>query len=143
MHDRLLQFLLVTLLAPFVSLTGCKNQSSGQLPAPANAASGMTSAWKMALTFSPDPPVSDKDAQFHLKIADETGKSIVGAQVKAALVMATMDMGKNELVFTDQGQGNYQATGKFTMSGPWNVVATVTAQGKSRVQTFPVVVHEE
>jgi hypothetical protein len=63
--------------------------------------------------------------------------------VKAALIMTTMDMGKNELTLADQGGGAYQANAKFTMSGPWNTVVDAAAGGKSGQQTFPVVVHAE
>jgi nitrogen fixation protein FixH len=97
----------------------------------------------MTLAFMPDPPVADQDTRFRLKLTDAAGKAVSGAQVKATLVMTTMDMGKNELIFTEQGGGDYQATAKFTMSGPWNALVDATAGGKSGQQTFPVVVHAE
>jgi nitrogen fixation protein FixH len=97
----------------------------------------------MTLAFKPDPPVSDRDTSFHLKLTDDAGKNVAGAQVRIALVMATMDMGKTELTFSDEGGGDYQATGKFTMAGPWNVVVAAAVPGKSGQQTFPIVVHAE
>jgi hypothetical protein len=52
--------------------------------------------------------------------------------------MVMMEMGKNEVVFADQGDGNYEGTGKFTMTGPWNVVVTATRDGKAGRQTFSI-----
>ncbi len=99
-------------------------------------------AWKMNLFTVPEPPVTGKEASFVVKLTDEAGKPVAGAQVNASLVMPLMDMGKNEVTLADKGAGSYQGTGKFTMAGPWNVVVTAAAQGKSAQQVFPVVVHE-
>jgi nitrogen fixation protein FixH len=97
----------------------------------------------MTLAFSPDPPVAGQETTIRVRLTDDAGKAVAGAQVKASLVMTTMDMGKNELTFTDQGGGAYQASAKFTMSGPWNTVVAATVGGQSGQQTFPVVVHAE
>jgi hypothetical protein len=51
--------------------------------------------------------------------------------------MPLMDMGKNEFRLADIGNGVYEGTGKFTMAGPWNVMVTVKAAGKTAQQIFP------
>jgi len=133
-------------VAGLAILGGCNKSASdpAALSKPAAAPKMVApSPWKMTLALSPDPPVSGKDTNLHLRLADDAGKTVTGAQVKADLIMATMDMGQNEVAFADQGGGDYQAQAKFTMSGPWNAVVTAQAQGKSGQQTFPIVVHME
>lgn len=131
---------LLAVAGALVLLSGCRNQSQSQTAASAPAA---PSPWKMTLAFSPDPPVADKETAIRVRLTDDAGLAVAGAQVKASLVMTTMDMGKNELTLTDQGGGTYQASAKFTMSGPWNAVVAATAGGQSGQQTFPVVVHAQ
>ena len=117
-------------------LAGC--QKSGSLtPAPR-----ASSPWpgKMILTTAPAPPPSEKDLVFQLHLTGADGAPVAGAKVTAELVMPVMDMGKNEIIFTEKGKGDYEGTGKFTMSGPWNVVITASAPGQSGQQTIPVVV---
>jgi hypothetical protein len=139
--------LFMVCLLVIVSALSCKKQSppqpqaqtEKQPPVPAAAAS----PWKMDLKFTPDPPISDKPTVFHLTVIDESGKPVSSAQGNASLVMTEMDMGKNEFSLADKGAGEYEGTGTFTMSGPWNVVVSMTAAGKTGQQTFPVVVHRE
>jgi len=98
---------------------------------------------KMTLSVVPSPPVSNKEATFQVHVMDESGKAVSSASVKAALVMTTMDMGKNEVTLADQGNGDYLGKGKFTMAGPWTVNVVAVANGSRGQQTFPVVVHRE
>ncbi len=131
---------LAFLISLTLALSACKSQpSKPQTSAP----QGPPWSGKMELTTVPSPPVSGKDTNFQLKLSDAAGNPVPAADVKAALVMPSMDMGKNEVTLADKGDGKYEGTGKFTMSGPWNVVVTAKAQGKSGQQTFPVVVHRE
>ena len=118
----------------------CRKQSSSSPSASTPPAA--VSPWKMALTITPDPPVSEKDVVLRLKLTGQDGKPVAGAQVKATLVMPVMDMGRNEVDLTGKGSGDYEGSGKFTMAGPWNIVITASAADRSGQQTFPVVVHE-
>lgn len=110
----------LAIILTLLLLAACHQQPASK-PAAQPAANAN---WKMALTTVPDPPLNEKPTVFRLHLTDETGRPISGAQVKAALDMLTMDMGKNEITFADKGDGNYEGTGKFTMAGPWNVVVT-------------------
>ncbi len=122
---------LALLLTVLLLLAACRQQPATKPETPA-----ATANWKMSLTTDPDPPLNEKPTVFRLKLIDEAGKPVSGAQVKASLQMLTMDMGKNEVTFGDKGDGNYEATGKFTMSGPWNVLVTATQGGKTAQEKF-------
>jgi hypothetical protein len=110
--------------------------------APKPAQPGPSWPGKITLVVRPDPPLNNKPVQLQVKLTDASGKPISGAQVKASLVMPLMDMGKNEISFTDKGDGNYEGTGKFTMVGPWNVIVTASAGGKTGEQRFDLAVRE-
>jgi nitrogen fixation protein FixH len=98
--------------------------------------------WTMALSTTPDPPVSGKVILFRLTLWDQTGRPVTGAHVEAALDMPLMDMGPNHVILTDKGIGAYEATATFTMTGPWNVVVGAQAQNQSIRKTFPIAVRE-
>ena len=80
------------------------------------------------------------DTNIQLKITDEHGTPIGGAQAKAALVMTADDSGKTEVSLVDKGNGIYEGTGQFSMAGEWKILILAYAQGKLGQQTFPVVV---
>ena len=96
----------------------------------------------MSFATEPDPPVYNKPVKLRLKLTDAAGAPVVGAEVKASLVMPMMDMGKNEVAFASKGNGDYEGTGTFTMVGPWNVVVTANANGSTQQQKFDVAVRE-
>jgi hypothetical protein len=125
-----------------LTLTGCQNQNSEPVARPSAANPAPASPWKLTLVIVPDPPLSGRPVVFHLSVTDMAGKPITGAHVTAALIMPLMDMGKNEVAFAERGGGNYEGRGNFTMTGPWNVLVTASAQGKSGQQTFAVAVRE-
>jgi nitrogen fixation protein FixH len=130
---------MITVLA--LMIAGCHKQDSEPAHASANNPAA-ASSWKLALAMVPDPPLSGHPVVFHLMVTDMAGKPITGAHVTAALIMPLMDMGKNEVAFVEKGEGNYEGPGKFTMTGPWNVLVTASMQGKSGQQTFAVAVRE-
>jgi hypothetical protein len=121
---------------------GCQKQNSEPVARPSTLNPAAASPWKLGLIIVPDPPLSGRPVAFHLSVTDWAGKPITGAHVTAALVMPLMDMGKNEIAFAEKGAGDYEGQGKFTMTGPWNVLVTASAQGKSGQQTFAVAVRE-
>lgn len=98
--------------------------------------------WNMVLKTQPEKPQMNKDVTFLLTLTDPQGKPVAGAQVSGSLVMALMDMGKNEFTFADKGNGAYEGTGKVDMSGPWEVVVTATVGSVEGRKTFPISVGE-
>ncbi len=98
--------------------------------------------WKMSLETQPAQPGMNKDVTFRLSMTDQQGKPVTGAQVSGALVMSLMDMGKNEVKFSDKGDGVYEAVGKMDMAGPWDVVVSVKSGGTEGQKTFPLTVRE-
>jgi YtkA-like len=127
------------------SLAACQREQQSSKPSAESSKPSQTAqAPPMVITLAtvPDPPVSAQETTFLVTVADQSGKPVAGVDVKASLKMATMDMGKNEVAFTGQKAGTYEAKGKFTMAGPWNVIVNVTQQEHTRQQTFPTVVHK-
>ncbi|MFB3814751.1 MAG: FixH family protein [Terriglobales bacterium] len=125
--------LFIITLAVISILCACQKQSSQTKPLPIGAA---------ALTTVPDPAVTGKDILFRLHLTDAAGKPVSGASVQAALEMPMMDMGKNEFTLTDKGNGDYEGKGQFTMTGPWNVIVNISAEGGREQRTFPLSVRE-
>ncbi len=53
--------------------------------------------------------------------------------------MTSMNMGVQQGTATSQGSGNYAASGKFSMGGPWRVSTQVTMpDGKSMTKDFDI-----
>ncbi len=139
--------LTVTLaLAAVVLLAGCKpnpvasrQDKSPTAPAtqPAPAA---PSPFQMKLALDPAEPEDGKPVTLRVRLLDSGGKPVEGATVRVALVMVLMDMGKNEVTLPEKGDGLYEGTARFTMAGPWNVVVTATAAGKTGEQRFDIAV---
>lgn len=131
---------------------GCKKSQTPQpqakaAPAPAAApASAVTPLpaapgmpWKISLEVDA-PPRIVKATTFRVRLTDLSGKPVSGAKVEVSLVMKLMDMGKNEFPLAGKGDGDYEGSGTFSMSGPWNVVVTAGAGGKTGEQRFEVMV---
>jgi hypothetical protein len=130
---------------------GCKKTETPQpqaRPAPAAAApAGVVTPippapgmpWKISLDVDA-PPRIVKPTSFRVRLTDLSGKPVSSAKVEVSLVMKLMDMGKNEFPLAGKGGGDYEGSGTFSMSGPWNVVVTASAGGKIGEQKFEVVV---
>lgn len=100
-------------------------------------------SFQISLTTDPAPPLEDQETLFKLTVTDSSGKPVTGASVSAALEMQSMDMGKNDVTFSDKGSGNYEGKGKFTMAGPWNVVVSVKQADNTDQQTISIVAHRK
>ncbi len=137
MHVRKTALVMLSLL---VLLAACEKKP---VEIKSAAPAGPPWAGQMSLSTTPTPPVTGKDTIFQITLADQTGKPVSGATLKASLIMREMDMGKNEVNLTDKGNGAYEGTGKFTMAGPWNVVVNAAQAGKTGQQTFPIIVNRE
>jgi nitrogen fixation protein FixH len=101
--------------------TACRTKSelkpSGQGEASA-AAKASQSAFQMTLTTDPQEVKDDKQFTVRVKVTNQAGKPVPDATLHGALIMKTMDMGKNEFDFAAKGDGNYEATARADMAGP-------------------------
>jgi hypothetical protein len=132
---------------------GCKSGSNASKKQPtADAATanpaivevqrGKDSAFTMLLAVDPAQPRFGRKTRFDVKVTDSAGAPVNNAQAHISLVMALMDMGKNEFDLKSVGDGTYQGAGEFTMAGEWEVVATASAGGKNGKYTFNIKVAE-
>jgi nitrogen fixation protein FixH len=100
------------------------------------------SAFTLSLAIEPTQPRLGHKTRFTVKVTNASGAPVSGAQAHVSLVMPLMDMGKNEFDLKPAGDGTYQGTGEFTMTGEWEVVTTASAEGKTGKYTFNVRVAE-
>jgi len=138
----------VILLLAALSLAGCSREKA----APAKPSSSdkvilsttvaRNSAFNMAIAFDPSPPRMSSKTRFRLTLTDLSSAPVGDAKVGVALVMPLMDMGKNEFSMQPAGQGVYEGTAQFTMSGEWEVMVSAAAGGKSGKTTFNVRVED-
>ncbi len=124
-------------LISIISLIAC----SPNKPAPPKPKEGKF-PWTVSLKTDPAKPQMNKPVNFQLTLLDQAGKPVNGAEVRGALVMPLMDMGKNEFSFADKGQGLYQGSGKVDMAGPWDLVVTAKAKAVEGQKTFSLRVEE-
>ena len=102
----------------------------------AAAAMNQTAAQaKLELTTQPDPPRKGNNI-FRVKLTDDTGSAMPGAQVNVTFFMPAMPaMGmaaiKASFELTDKGNGLYEGSGELGSGGTWQV--TLTAQRNGRV----------
>ena len=133
-----------------LALAGCDKKQPESKPAPSSSKDKVilsttvarNSAFNMAISFDPSPPKMSSKTQFHVKLTDLSGGPVDSATVQVSLVMPLMDMGKNEFALQPAGNGAYDGTGQFTMSGEWEVVVSATAAGKTGRTTFNVRVED-
>ena len=101
------------------------------------------SPWKVDLRMQPEEPRSNAETRFQFVVEDEKRQPVRDAQVHVSLVMPLMDMGKNDFDAKETAApGVYDATGKFTMGDEWEVIVTVTKDGKTGKHIFNVRVQE-
>ena len=104
-----------------------------------------------ALTLNANQRLPLGDSEFDLVWCSEVIEHLLDAKFTVAefkrilkpggaLVMTTMDMGKNEVAFSEQSEGVYEGTGKVEMAGPWELVVTAKVAGMERQKKFPVTV---
>jgi Cu(I)/Ag(I) efflux system membrane fusion protein/cobalt-zinc-cadmium efflux system membrane fusion protein len=87
------------------------------------------------LTTAPSPPQKGTNA-IRVKLTDQAGKPIAGAQVSVTFFMAAMPaMGmaamKTVIQASDKGRGMYEGNGALGSGGTWQV--TITAQQNGQV----------
>jgi hypothetical protein len=101
-----------------------------------------SSPFQVMLGLTPGEPRSNQDTGFRFAVR-ESDRPVRGANVQVSLVMPLMDMGKNEFDAQENATpGVYDATGKFTMGDEWEIIVTVTKDGKKGKHIFNVRVQE-
>jgi len=84
---------------------------------------------EVTATIAPDPPKARRKNALMLTVTGSDGKPLIGATVKSAAAMTSMDMGTSHPAFTDLGDGRYQGQVTFSMAGPWRVTIAITPPG--------------
>jgi membrane fusion protein, copper/silver efflux system len=107
-------------------------------PPGAGAATAMnqtaTTPAKLELTTQPDPPRKGNNI-FRVKLTDDAGSPMSGAQVNVTFFMPAMPaMGmaalKVSFDLTDKGGGFYEGSGELGSAGTWQVALTAQRNGR-------------
>lgn len=85
------------------------------------------------------PAIGENNLIIHLA---RGGAPVTDAKITLTVAMTSMDMGMAHPPVTNRGGGNYAATVKFTMNGPWRVTAKIEA-GETVTQSFDFHVGED
>jgi hypothetical protein len=93
-------------------------------------------SWRLKLDV-PETIQSGKPIDMVLRVYDATAQPVDSAVVEASLVMATMDMGENQVKLIETEPGMYSGKATFTMAGDWNVDVRVSKGGNVMSQRFP------
>lgn len=138
-------FVLAIALVAVIGIGACKSKSelkpSAQGEASA-AAKATQSAFQMTLATDPQEVKDDKQFTVRVKVTDQVGKPVPDATLHGALIMKTMDMGKNEFDFAAKGDGNYEASAKAEMAGPWEIKVMAKRGADVGEKSFDLVVKE-
>ncbi len=94
--------------------------------------------WRIGFLVTPGQPRQLDPVQLQVRITDSKDKPMSGTAVTAALVMPTMDMGRNAITLHEGPPGTYTGTGRFTMPGNWMATVTADKGASHQSQTFPV-----
>jgi len=92
-----------------------------------NSGSSSNKVGNLQVSLTTDPnPLRMGQATFIIDVKERSGKPVDNANVFFDLNMTAMNMGTQQGNATAQGNGQYAATGKMTMQGPWKVTTKVT-----------------
>ena len=99
-----------------------------------NSGSSSNKVGNLQVSLTTDPnPLRMGQATFIIDVKERSGKPVDNANVFFDLNMTAMNMGTQQGNATAQGNGQYAATGKMTMQGPWKVATKVTLPDGSAV----------
>ena len=101
----------------------------------ANAATQKAGNLNVTLALTPFPPVSFQSTTFDITITDDKGSAISDAKVSLDLTMPSMWMPSNKPQAQSLGAGKYQASGRFTMRGGWQI-AVIVERGSEKQTAF-------
>jgi|WetSurMetagenome_2_1015567.scaffolds.fasta_scaffold39963_1 hypothetical protein len=105
---------------------------------PENTAFQQAEGMQIWLSINPYPPAVSKANEFEITLLSEDGAPVPDGTVKLDLTMPGMYMPPNQLEFTPERNGKYQASGHFTMRGLWRMEAIISADGKTFSVFFEV-----
>lgn len=83
---------------------------------------------QISLSTNPNPPRLGQTTLV-ITVKDSNGKPVDNAIVFFDLNMTAMNMGTQQGNAASQGNGQYAATGRLSMGGPWAVKTKVTMPG--------------
>ena len=88
-------------------------------------------------------PVQMNKTQFLVQVQDKQQRPVSGATVSLELSMPGMDMGRNIVALKEiaAAPGRYTGTGRFTMSGDWQMTVSANRGALHQSQAFPTLVH--
>ena len=102
---------------------------------PANTATQKAGNLSVTLALNPYPPVSFQQTTFDITLTDEKGNAVSDAKVSLDLTMPSMWMPSNKPQAQSLGLGKYQATGRFTMRGDWQI-AVIIERGSDKQNAY-------
>ena len=103
---------------------------------PRNAATQKAGTLNVTLALTPFPPVSFQQTTFDITITDEKGNAVSDAKVSLDLTMPSMWMPSNKPQAQSLGAGKYQATGRFTMRGGWQIAVIIERGAEKQTAYF-------
>jgi nitrogen fixation protein FixH len=139
---RILAVALVALVLGIATSCKTKRELKPSSQGESSAAAEAQSALQMTLTTDPQEVKDGKQFTVRVKVTDRAWNPVSDAKLHGSLVMTTMDMGKNEFEFAAKGDGNYEASVKPDMAGPWEIKVTAKRGADVGEKSFPVVVKE-
>ncbi|MCI0478754.1 MAG: FixH family protein [Anaerolineales bacterium] len=102
----------------------------------ANGSTQKDGNWNVTLTLTPYPPVSFQQTTFDIAITDEKGNAVSDAKVSLDLTMPSMWMPSNKPPAQALSSGKYQAIGRFTMRGDWQIAVIVERGSEKQTAYF-------
>jgi uncharacterized iron-regulated membrane protein len=102
----------------------------------ANAATQKAGNLNVTLALTPYPPISFQQTTFEIAITDEKGDAVSDAKVSLDLTMPSMWMPSNKPQAQSLGSGKYQAIGRFTMRGGWQIAVIVERGAEKQIAYF-------
>jgi hypothetical protein len=105
---------------------------------PENTAAQKVGGLNVSIALSPYPPLGFKESNFAVTLMDEQGQAVTDAKVSLDLTMPEMWMPPNKLEAQHAGNGQYLATGRFTMRGLWQIEVIIERGGNKQSAFFDV-----
>jgi nitrogen fixation protein FixH len=105
---------------------------------PDNTAIQETSGFLVSLKLDPYPPSVANSNGFEVSLTDSNGQAVSDASIRLDLTMPGMMMPPNQFSLVPVGAGKYQASGPFTMRGPWRIEVVISIGETSQSVFFDV-----
>jgi hypothetical protein len=105
---------------------------------PENTAAQKVGGLNVSMALSPYPPTGFQESNFAVTLTDEQGQAVTDAKISLDLTMPEMWMPPNKLEAQHAGNGQYLATGRFTMRGLWRIEVILERGGNKQSAFFDV-----